>query len=161
MVDGGDDLVFRVWTILHERAAHARHRRILVGLATAGPGWLEPVLFRADLVMQIRLQNAVFDHHSAAGLVAFIVIVQRAAFARNRRLINHGHEWFGDLLADHVGVDTRALAVKVGFHAVTNRLVQENAAGPGRQDHRHLAIGRTPCFKLDHCAIDRLFDHFV
>jgi len=37
-------------------------------------------------------------------------------------------------LADLVGVDGHVLAVEVGLHAVTDRLVEEDPRGSGRED---------------------------
>ena len=53
VVYGFDDFFLRMRPVFHERAAHARHWRILVGLAPAGAGRLQVVLLRTDLVVQV------------------------------------------------------------------------------------------------------------
>ena len=145
-------------TVFHERAAHAWHRRVLIRLAATRTGRFKVVLLRADLIVQVRLQYAVLDHYRFAGFVAFVVIVQRTTLARNIGLINDRYERFGNLLANHVGVDAGTHAVKVCLHAVTNRLMKQNAARTCCQNYGHLTHWRTYCLKLDHGASDGLVD---
>ena len=109
--------------------------------------------------MQVRLQYSILDHHGTACLVTLIIIVQRAAFARNRRLVNDGHERLGDFLAHHVRIDARALAIEVGLHAVTNRLVQQDATGTRCENDRHLTRRGAARIEQDHCAIHGFLDH--
>ncbi len=111
--------------------------------------------------MQVGLQDAVLDQHRAAGLVAFVVVIECAPLARDRRLVDNRDERLGNLLADHVGIDAGALAVEVGFHAVPDGLVQQDAACTGREDHRHLACRRPPRVEQDHRAVDGLLHHRV
>ncbi len=161
MVDRLDDFFLGVRPVFHERAAHARHRRILVGLAPARAGRLQLVLLRADLVVQVRLQDAVLDHDRAAGLVALVVVIQRAAFTRNGRLVDDRDKRFRNFLADHVGVDARALAVEVGLHTVADCLVQQDAACARCQDNWHLTRRWPTRIKQDHGAVDGFLDHPV
>ncbi len=111
--------------------------------------------------MQIGSQDAVFDHHGSAALVPFVVIIQCAAFSRNRSLIDDRDERLCHFLADHVGINTGALAIEVGFHAVADSFVQQDAACAGRKDDRHFSGWRSPGFEQDQGPVDSFPHHLV
>ena len=73
-----------------------------------------------------------------------------------RAIVDDRDEVGRDLAADHVGEDADVLAVEVGLHAVADRLVQQDAAGSGREHHGQLAGRRAAGVEQDHRAIDGL-----
>src|SRR5690606_40518945 len=119
-IDRGDDLLLRVRPVLHEGAGHARHRREAIRLPPPGTGGLHAVLAGPDRGVQVRTQDAVLHQDRAAARVALVVVIARAALARDGRLVDDRDERLRDLLADHVRIDARPLAVEIGFHAVTD-----------------------------------------
>ena len=112
-----------------------------------------------DLIVQVRLQDAVLHERRATCFVALVIVVECAPLARDRRLVDDSDKWLGDLLADHVGVDARALAVEVRFHAVADRLVQQDTAGTGCENHGHFTGRRSARVEQDHRPVDGLLDH--
>src|SRR5690606_423587 len=132
VVHSRDNLFAGVRPVLHEGTGHPWHRGKTIRLAPAGTRGGHLVVTRADGVVQVRLQDAVFHQYRAPAFVTLVVVVERATLFRDRRLVHDSNEGLGHRFADHVGIDARALAVEVGFHAVADRLVQQDAAGTSR-----------------------------
>ena len=95
-----------------------------------------------QLVLQIAAQDAIFDEHILLGGVAFVVDIERAAAAADGAVVDHGAECAGDFLADAAAESGDLLAVEVGFEAVADGFVQEDAGPAGTEDHGHFAGGR-------------------
>ena len=88
-----------------------------------------------ELVLQIAAQNAVFDQHVALRLVAFVVDVERAAAAADGAVVDDGAERACHLLADAPAEGRNALAIEIGFEAVADGFVQQDAGPAGAQHH--------------------------
>jgi hypothetical protein len=72
--------------------------------------------------------------------VAFVVHVERAAAVGHGAVVDDG-DLAGDLLADEAGEGGGLLAVEVGFEAVADGFVQQDAGPAGAEDDFHLAGG--------------------
>ena len=82
-------------------------------------------------VLDVALQNAVFDQHIALTGMAFIVHVQRAAAIGQGAVVQHGHALCGHALANAAAESAGAFAVEVAFQAMTNGFMQEHAGPTG------------------------------
>ena len=119
------------------------------GLATAVAGGCDAEVVGGDAVLHIGGEHAVFDQQVGAGLVALIVDVERAAAFVERGVVEHGDERGCDGLADAVGVVAGLFAVEVGFKAVSDGLVEQDAGVAGGEDDGERAGGRVPCVLLE------------
>ena len=71
--------------------------------------------------------------------VAFVVHVERTAAAADGAVVDHGAERAGDLLADAAAEGRDALAIEIGFEAVADGFVQQDAGPAGPEHHGHFA----------------------
>ncbi|WBL36470.1 hypothetical protein O0235_02565 [Tepidiforma flava] len=133
-VDGADDVLRGVLAGEHEGIGHAGHDVVLEGLAAAGAGRRDAEVAGGDFVLEVGAQDTVFDEDVAAGGVAFVIDVDGAAGGGDGAVIDDGDEGARDGLADAAGVVARALAVEVGFEAVADGFVEEDAAVAGGED---------------------------
>jgi hypothetical protein len=72
----------------------------------------------------------------------------RAATAGHAAVVDHGHLRRRDLLADQAGERGGLLAIEVGFEAVADSFVQQDAGPAGAEDDFHLAGGSVDRSKL-------------
>ena len=140
-----DDLLLVVRAGQHVGGAHARQRRVAVALAPPVAGGRDLVVAGRDGVVQVGGEHAVLHQHGAAGRVALVVHVDRAARAGLGAVVDDGDERGGHDLAQLVGVDGGALAVEVGLHAVADGLVEQDPRAtrrPAPPASRRRAAGR-------------------
>ena len=126
----------------HEGVGHARQRRVRVRFAApvarrrrAHEAGVEPVLHVAD-------EHPVLDQHVTPGRRALVVDVERAAAVDHRAVVDHRHQFGGDLLTDAARERGDALAVEVALEPVADRLVQQDARPARTEDDGHRARRR-------------------
>ncbi len=110
---------------------------IALAASAAGVGHVHQA--RAELVGEIAAEDAVLDQHGLLRGVAFVVHVDGAAAAGHAAVVDDGDFGRGDLLADEAGEGGGLLAVEVGFEAMADGLVQQNAGPAGAEHDFHLA----------------------
>ena len=94
-----------------------------------------------ELVGEIALEDAVLDEDGLLGGVALVVEVDGAAAVGHAAVVDDGDLLAGDLLADEAGEGGGLLAVEVGFEAVADGFVKQDAGPAGAKDDGHLAGG--------------------
>ena len=87
------------------------------------------------------MQDAVLDEHGLLRGRAFVVHVERAAAAGHGAVVDDGDFGAGDRLADEAGEGGGLFAVEVGFEAVADGFVEQDAGPAGAEDDFHLAGG--------------------
>ena len=87
---------------------------------------------------------------------AFVVEVERAAAVADGAVVDHGAQRARDLLSDAAAEGGGALAVEVGFEAVADGFMQQDAGPAGSEHHGHLAGGRFDGVQLDDGLAARL-----
>ena len=144
----------------HVGVGHARHRHVGVAFAAAVAGRLDLHEARVHRVLDVALQDAVFDQHVALAGVALVVDVERTTAIGDRAVVQHRHALGRHALADAARKRARALAVEVAFQAVANGFVQQDA-GPARAEHdRHFAGRCRARLEIRQCGLDGLVDVF-
>ena len=136
-----DDVLGHVVAVEHVGVGHARHGDVVVALAAAGAGVGRAHEARGELVGEIALEDAVLDEDGLLGGVAFVVDVDGAAAVGHAAVVDDGDFLAGDLLADEAGEGGGLFAVEVGFEAVADGFVQQDAGPAGAEDDWHLAGG--------------------
>jgi len=159
----GNDFFLRLVAAQHVGVGHARHRNGGVAFTPAVAGGRHAHQARIQRVLDVALQDAVFDQHVALRSVAFVVDVQRAAAIRDGAVVEHGHALGRDAFTDLAAKSTGALAVEVTFEPVADGLVQQHA-GPARAEHdAHFARLGGARFKVGQRRVHRVlhvaFDH--
>src|SRR5450830_1074628 len=129
-----------------------------VALATPIAGRRHPHQARIHGVLDIALEDAVFNQHIAGADVAFIIDIERAPAVGDGAIIKHGHAFGSHTLADPTTERAGALAVEITFQSMTNRLVQQNAGPSGPKHHGHLTSWRRAGFQVDQRGFHRLID---
>ncbi len=89
-------------------------------------------------VLQIALQNAVFNQHIALRGVALVVHVERTAPIGQGAIVEHRHALGRHALANAPTERARPLAVEVALQPVAHGLVQQHTGPTGAQYHGHL-----------------------
>ena len=112
---------------------------MLVAFAAAAAGGLRAQEAAGELVLQVAAQDAVLDQHVVLRGLAFVVHVERSAAASDGAVVDHGAELAGHLLADAPAEGGDALAVEVGFEAVADGFVQQDAGPAGTEHDGHFA----------------------
>src|SRR5262249_46214858 len=102
----------------------------------------EAEVLRAQAVMHVAYKFPLFDENARFWLVSFVVNVDGAARLEERGVVDDRAKWARDLVADLPRVVARPLAVEVGFEAVTDRFVEQDAAIARRKHDFHLSRGR-------------------
>ena len=116
-------------------------RNVVVALAAAVAGNRRFHQFRTEPVLQVALQDTLFDQNGFVRRIAFVVDVQRPATKRNRSVVDNGAEFGSDFLTDQTGECRCLLSIEIGFEAVADRFVQQNA-GPARSEDNFHRAGR-------------------
>src|SRR5690554_4495947 len=151
-----DDLLRIALPGQHVGVGHARHRQVRVGLAATVTGGRHAHQAGVELVLDIALEDAVLDQHSAVGAAALVVHAERAPTPLQGAVVDYGAQLGGDLLPDPSAVGGAALAVEVALQTVADRLVQQYP-GPARaHDHRHAAGGSSDRIQVHHRLAHRL-----
>jgi hypothetical protein len=117
---------------------HSRHGRAGEALAPPVAAGREAIVLGAQAVVHVPGERPVLDEDRPAGLVPFVVDVDRAAALEERGVVDHGAEIARDARPDLAGVVARALAVEIGLQAVAHRFVEQDAAVARSQDDLHL-----------------------
>src|SRR4051812_18012256 len=99
----------------HEGICHARHRMMRVTFTPAVAGGLYAHETRIHAVLQIADENAVLDENVALRGRTLVIDRDGAAPVGDRAVINDGHAFRGDLLADETRKSRRTLAVEIAF----------------------------------------------
>ena len=103
-VDAADQVLGRVLARRHVGVGHARHRDVAERLAAAVARWRDAEMVGRDAVLHVGGELAVFDQQVAAGRVALVVDVERAAALQQGGVVEHGDQRRGDGFADAVRV---------------------------------------------------------
>ena len=130
---------------------------MLVAFAAAVAGVGHAHEAGGELVAEVALEDAVFDEHGFLGGRAFVVDVERAAACGMVPLSTTVTLELATWLADEAGEGGGLFAVEVGFEAVADGFVQEDAGPAGAEDHFHLSGGCGDGVELE----DRLAGGFV
>src|SRR5580765_8785709 len=77
-------------------------------------------------VLEVSLENAIFDQCGALGGVALVIDVERTAAASDGAVVYHGYAPGGDALAESAGESTLSLAVEIAFETVADRFMQQD-----------------------------------
>ena len=137
MFHGFDDLLRIALAVEHVGIGHARHRQRCIGFAARIAGNRHFHQARVKRVLDIALQDAVFDQGRALGRISLVVDVERAAAVRQRAVVDHGDALGGHALAELSGKRGRALAVEIAFQPVADGFVQQHAGPAGSEHDRH------------------------
>ena len=148
-LDGLDDVLGQVVTVEHVGVGHARHGDVVVALAAAGAGVGGSHEAGGEFVGEVALEDAVFDEDGLLGGVALVIDVDGAAAVGHAAVVDYGDLAGGDLLTDEAGEGGCLLAVEVGFEAMADGFVQEDAGPSGAEDYFHLTGGSGYCSQLE------------
>ena len=107
---------------------HARHRLTREALPAAISRRRHGEALRARAVVQVALEDAPLDEHRPDRFVSLVIDVDRAPRLHERRVVHDAAQRARDRFADLAAVPTRPPADVVGFQAVADRFVQEDAA---------------------------------
>src|ERR1019366_4149407 len=147
-----DDVLRHVGAVEHVGVGHARHGDVVVALAAAGAGVGRAHEAGGELVGEVALEDAVLDEDVFLGGVAFVVQIDRSAAVGHAAVVDDSDLLAGNLLADEAGEGGGLLAVEVGFEAMADGFVQQDA-GPARaEDDGHLAGGGGDGRELEDCG---------
>ena len=113
----------------------------MVALAAAGAGVGRAHEAGGELVGEVAAEDSILDEDGLLGGVALVVDVERAAAVGHLSVVDDGDFFAGDFLADKTGEGGGLLAVEVGFEAVADGFVQQDAGPSGAEDDWHLASG--------------------
>ncbi len=129
------------WPAQHVSVGHARHGDVLVAFAASVAGVGDAHQARGKLVAQVALQNSFFNQHGFLRGLAFVIYIQRSAAPGHRAVIDYRAFFAGYSLADQAGKGRSLLAIEIGFQAVSDGFVQQDA-GPSRAENDfHFAGG--------------------
>src|SRR5512147_1102069 len=95
--------------------------------APAIASWLDAHQPGIQPVLDVALQDSVFDQDVAARRSAFVVDRERSAALADRPVVDDRDPGCGNALTDSTGEGGRPLAVEVAFKAMADRLVQQHA----------------------------------
>ena len=101
----------------------------------------------ADTVVQVGFEPSVAHHIGLAARHSFVVVVARAAVARNRAVIDYVYAGRAYHFAQSVFEYGAALAYEIGLEGVSHCLVQQYARRSCAHHYRHTAALRT--FRLE------------
>ena len=109
-------------------------------------------------ILHIAFQNAIFDQYIAAACCAFIINGNRAPPVGHGAIVNNGHTFGGNLLANFAAEHRRALAVEITFKPMANSFMQHDA-GPASAKHNfHLASRCRHRIEIQHGNAQRLIN---
>ena len=148
LLDAGHDFFRVLVAAQHVGVGHARHRDMGVALAPAVAGGRHAHQARIHGVLDIALEDAIFNQHIALAGVAFVIHVERAAAVGDGAVVQHGHAFGGHPLANPATESAGALAVEIALQPVANRLVQQDAGPTGAQHHGHFTGRRRARFQI-------------
>ena len=147
------------------RRGHPADGQIAERFTPRVPAAADPELLGVPPVREIRPQDALLDQHGPLGRGPLIVHRRRPALVRVGAVVDDGDQLARDLFADAAGVHGEALQVEVSFEPVTDRLVDERAAGLAREHDGVRARRRGVRSDVEHRATRaigrRLLDRFV
>ncbi len=132
---------------------HARDGGMRVGLAPTVPGRGHAVLLGPEAVVHQALQRTVLEQDGALARHPFVVEGERPPRVRDRRVVDARDERRREQFADAAPVDRRLLVHDVRLERMPAGLVEQHAAHPGREDHRHLAGRRGSGVEHRHRAL--------
>ena len=112
---------------------------MLIALATTVARTNTTLFAGPQVVPHVVGEHAVLDQDVVAGRAPFVVDGEMAPLAGHGAVIDQGDAVGGHLLADAPGEDGSGLGDKIGFKAMTARLVEENTATTWANDNRDSA----------------------
>ena len=131
---------------------------MLMRLAAAIAGGLNPHQAGVLPVLHVAAKDAILDQHIAARLRAFIIYGDRPTPVLHGAVIDDGHPPSGNLFADAAAEDRSALAVKIAFQPMANRLMKHHARPAGAKNNLHLAGRGRDRGKVQRCDAQGLAD---
>ncbi len=99
-LDGGEDFLWAMLTVQHERVGHARHRHMGMGLAAAITGRGNPHEPGILAILHVSLEDTILNQHVAGRWRAFIINRDGPAPVIHGAVIDNGHTPGGDLFTD-------------------------------------------------------------
>src|SRR5205085_3522693 len=131
-----DDLFGRLIAGCEVGVGHARQRRVPEALAAARTGRSLPRQLGVEVIVEVALENSLFDQDLALAGIPLVVHVDGAASAGHGAVVDHGDQLTGYFLAQLAGEERGPLADEVGLQAMPHRFVEKDSAPPRRQHHR-------------------------
>ena len=132
-----------------------------IALAPPVAGRSDPHQPRIEPVVDIALEDAVFDQHVFLGGRPLVVDRERAAATLERAIIDHSNAGCADACSDPARKGAGTLAVEIAFKSVADRLVQQHSGPAGAEQHSHLAGRRGDTLKVGERLGQRLVNRAV
>ena len=98
--DARNNFFWRFVACQHVGVGHARHWRVGVAFTAAVTRRFDTRQARIERILDVTLQNTVFNQHVALADVAFIVNIEGAAPVGNGAVVQHRHAFGRHAFAD-------------------------------------------------------------
>ena len=140
-LDAADDVFWFIFAGQHVGVGHAGHGNALVVFTAAGAGVGCAGETGGEFVSEIALEDTVLDEDSFLGGRAFVINVEGAPASGHGPVIYNRNLRTGDGLTNEAGKSGGFLAVEVGFKAVADCFMKEDAGPTWAENHFHFAGG--------------------